>query len=194
MSNEEIVTESQSEETKESVSARKRLLIFWSRMAGWFLTGVGIPITVFSIKFGLFTKYGYEVTTDELGNITGSRVAINGWGIVSIILIGIFALSIINEILKAYENKYSFTKQCLDGLRKRIIPLALVIGICYWLRGVLDQVIFCLFIIGVAQLAAIPLNPLPEWRNRKLKQEDYSDCLTELVRIFKKRLSKKGDK
>jgi len=189
----ELEKEANSDETEESVSARKRLLIFWARMIGWLAAGVGAPITTFAIKFGLFTEYGYTVTTDELGNVTGSHIAINGWGIVSIILIGAAALSIINEIVDAYSKKYSFTKQCLVGLRNRIIPIAIAIGVCFYLKGVIEQIIFCLTVIGISQIAAIPLNPMPEWKSRVKGEEDYSDIITGL-RAFLKAHSKKGEK
>jgi len=194
MTDEELQDEALAEESKETVSARKRLLIFWSRMLGWLATGVGAPITVFSIKFGLFTKYGYQITTDELGNVTGSYIALNGWGIISCILVGAAAISIINEIIDAYSHKYSFAKQCFVGLRNRILPLAIAIAICFWLKGVMEQIIFCLIVIGISQLAAIPLNPMPEWKARVKGEEDYSDILTGLRTFLKKYAKKEGGK
>lgn len=193
MEDEELNEQANSEETKESIESRKRLLVFWARMIGWLATGVGAPITTFALKFGLFNKYGYEVTTDELGNVTGSHIAINGWGIVSIILIGATVLSIISEIIDAYSHKYSFTKQCLVGLKNRIIPIAIAIGVCFYLKGVIEQVIFCLTVIGISQIAAIPLNPMPEWKSRVKGEEDYSDIITGL-RTFLKSRNKKGEK
>lgn len=190
----DIEKEATSEETEESVEARKRLLVFWARMFGWLATGVGAPITTFAIKFGLFNKYGYEVTTDELGNVTGSHIALNGWGIISIVLIGFAAISIVSEVIDAYSHKYSFTKQCLVGVKNRIIPLIILIGICFYLKGVLEQVIFCLVVIGIAQLAAIPLNPMPEWKARVKGEEDYSDIITGLKHFLKKYNKKKGEK
>ena len=195
MTEQEINNASLSEETPESVEARKKLLIFWARMIGWLATGVGVPITTFAIKFGLFDTYGYTVTTDELGNITDSHVAINGWGIISCILIGVAALNIISEIIDAYSNTYSLTKQCLMGLKNRIIPLAIAIGVCYYLKWVMEQVIFCLIIIGTSQIAAIPLNPMPQWKYEKKGREDYSDLLTGLRTLLKdySNKRKKGD-
>lgn len=186
----DIEKESYSDETVESVSARKELLIFWLRMLGWFTTGVVAPITVFSIKFGLFTEYGYQITTDELGNVTGAHIALNGWGIISVLLLGFAALSIINEIIDAYSKKYSFTKQCLIGLRNRIIPLAIAIGVCFYLKNSIEQIIFCLTVIGICQIAAIPLNPLPQWKAKVKGNEDYSDLLSGLKQFLKSKKNK----
>lgn len=191
MEDEEYLTE----ESEQSVSARKELLVFWARMLGWLATGVGAPITTFAIKFGLFDKYGYTVTTDELGNVVSSHIALNGWGIVSIILIAFAGISILNSIIDAYAAKYSFTKQCLIGIKNKIVPLAVAIGICYYLKGVIEQVIFCLTVIGISQLAAIPLNPMPKWKAKVKGEEDYSDIITGLKGFLKTyKEKKKGDK
>lgn len=187
---EEVIEQNELEETEESVQARKELLIFWLRMFGWLAASVVAPITVFSIKFGLFTDYGYQVTTDELGNVTGMRVALNGWGIVSILLIFLAAYSILNEVIDAYSKQYSFTKQILVGIKTKLIPIFAVVGICYFLRGVMDQVIFCLLIIGICQIAAVPLNPLPKWKAEKKGEEDYSDLLTLLPQYLRRKLKK----
>lgn len=187
-----ICDDDYSNETNESVSARKELLIFWARMIGWLAAGVAAPITTFSLKFGLFNEYGYQVTTDELGNITGSHIALNGWGIVSVALLGFTIINILHEIIDAFSNKYSFTKQCLVGLKNRIIPIAIAIVACYYLKGVIDQIIFCLTVIGISQIAAVPLNPLPKWKAKVKGEEDYSDIITGLRKILNR--NKKGDK
>ena len=188
---EDMEREALSDETEASVSARKELLVFWARMIGWLVAGVAAPITVFSLKFGLFNEYGYQVTTDELGNVTGSHIALNGWGIVSICLIGFAAFSIISEVIDAYSKKYTFTKQCLIGLKNRILPLAIALGICFYLKGVIEQIIFCIEIIGLCQIAAIPLNPIPKWKAKVKGEEDYSDIITGL-RTFLKRKNEEG--
>jgi hypothetical protein len=181
-------------ETHATVGFRKDLLIFWLRMVGWLITGVAVPITVFSINFGLFTEYGYQITTDELGNVTSMNIALNGWGIISAVLIGFTAISICNEVIDAYSSKYSLTKQILVGITSKLIPLLIGIVVCVFLKGCLDQIIFCLSTIAISQLAAIPLNPLPKWKAEKKDEEDYSDLITGLRKLLKLLKSKKGEK
>lgn len=184
----EIITQT------EEKSDRKHLAIFWARMLGWLATGLGAPIAVFAIKFGLFNKSGYQLTVDEMGNVTTSVTAMNGWGIVSCLLVGFTIISILKEVLSAYESKYSLTKQCLTGVVKKIIPITIAILICYFLKGVLDQIMFCLTVIGIGQLVAIPLNPLPEWKYRKQGKEDYSDLISGAAALIKDWRTEKGDK
>ena len=180
------------QEQQES-NAKTGLLTFWLRMVGWLATGLGAPITTFSIKFGLFNSYGYETMTDELGNVTGTKIAINGWGIVSIILVIFTISSILKEVIEAYSNEYTLAKQCLVGIKNKILPIAILLALCYCLKSCLDQAIFCLTVIGIAQIAAIPLNPLPQWKWNKLHKEDYSDLLTGLTTFIRKQ-NKKGGK
>ena len=159
---------------EQETEAKHSLLIFWLRMIGWLASGVAAPISTFAIKFGLFTSYGYEVKTDELGNVLETHIALNGWGILSAVLVGFTIISILNEIVDAYTAKYSLAKQTLVGIKNKIVPLAIAIVICYFLKGCIDQIIFCLTTIGICQIAAIPLNPLPEWKAKVKKEEDYS--------------------
>jgi len=187
-------TEEPSPEELEQKEARKGLLIFWARMLGWLATGLGAPIATFAIKFGLFDKGGYSEVTDEMGNVVSSYIALNGWGIVSCVLIGFTAISILKEVIDAYSKKYSLAKQCLVGIKNKIIPIVIAIVICYYLRGVLDQIIFCLMVIGISQIVAIPLNPLPQWKSKKKGEEDYSDLISGALGLIKEARAKKGDK
>lgn len=168
----------------------KNRLVFWSRMTGWLGVGAVTPIVTFATKFGLFTKT--EVTEDALGNpITSASYAFNGWGIVCCVIIGYYVLQIFDELVKASGDGYSLPKQMLDGIRK-LIPLIIIYGICYFLEGCLEQVMFCLAIVIVCRAAACGLNPLPKWRYEKLGKEDYSGLASQLTAVIKK-LVKKGE-
>jgi hypothetical protein len=172
-------------ETEKLNEGRQSLLVFWLRMAGYVLAGVGAPITTFAVKFGLFNTYGYETVTDELGNVVGTRVALNGWGIVSVVLAGVFFINVMKQIVASYSG-YSMTKQVLMGVYQKILPLAIAIGICYFLKGVLDQILFCLITIGISQIVAIPLNPLPKWSADR-GEESYEDLISRGISLFKRR-------
>ena len=176
-------------EMEEADKGRRDLLIFWLRMFGYIAAGVGAPIATFAIKFGLFNTYGYETVTDELGNVVGARVALNGWGIVSVFIASLFAINLMKEVIDSYKG-YSFAKQCLVGIYKKIIPLAIAIGAFYFLKGVIDQIIFCLTTLGICQIVAIPMDPLPKWSADHGK-ESYEDLISRGIALFKRR---KGDR
>lgn len=169
-------------------SKTKSRVIFWSRMTGWLGTGVVAPVIVFATKFGLFAKQ--EPVVDALGNVVQQKgIALNGWGIICCMLIGSYVMQILKEVVAANQG-YSLTKQCYDGVMK-LIPLIMAYGICFFLNGVIGQLMYCLAILIVCRAVAIPLNPLPKWRFDKTGVEDYSDILSGLTDIVKK--LKKGD-
>lgn len=159
----------------------KTHLIFWLRMIGWFFAGCVSPIIVFATKFGLFKSS--TVSADSLGNIIYQKsYALNGWGIISCFLVGYTLIQIMREVIKSYTG-YSLTKQVLDGILKSIIPLMVAYAICYFLYDAIEQIMFCLAIIIITRLIAIPLNPLPKWRFEKTGKEDYSEATALLTKI-----------
>lgn len=163
----------------------KDRLIFWIRLIGWLVVGCAVPIIIFAVKFGLFDDSGYNVTTDSLGNVVNVRpTALSGWGILACIIIFWTILQVLKEIRKAYVG-YSFTKQCIDGVVKTIIPLVAIIVGCFILKNALANVTYCLIVLTICKLIAIPLNPLPKWRYEKSGQEDYSDALAYVVKFIK---------
>ena len=170
-------------------STTKNRLVFWGRMTGWTGVGVVAPIATFASKFGLFSSQ--EPVVDALGNtVESGGIALNGWGIVCCFLIGSYIMQILKEVVAANQG-YSLTKQVYDGVVK-LMPLIIAYGICFFLNGVLGQIMYCLAILIVCRAAAIPLNPLPKWRYEKSGVEDYRDLLSGLTEIVKN-IKKKGD-
>lgn len=158
--------------------------VFWTRMFAWIGTSVGAPIAVFAKKFGLFTVN--KSVYDELGNpIIEESISLNGWGILSCILVGWMGIQILKEIRKAY-SEYSFTKQCLDGVIHSVLPLLVGYGVCFFLKGVIEQIMYCIAILIACKIAAVPLNPLPKWRYDTTGVEDYGDAFSELVKMLRK--------
>lgn len=168
-----------------TLSKPAKLTIFWSRMAGWLGTNCVAPIAVFANKFGLFTEEQYQPVYDELGNLVNETPpALNGWGIMSCILIGFTLMSIVREVADAYTG-YSLTKQTLTGIVKSVMPLIIAFCVCYFLEGVLYNVKYCLVVLIISKCISIPLNPLPQWRYEKNGIEDYNDALGTVVEYLK---------
>ena len=157
----------------------KYRIVFWIRMLFWTLLSCVAPVAVFAYKFGLFKQ---PVQYDSLGNvIPGAMASLNGWGIVSCIVVGTFLIGIIQEIADACVG-YSLTKQCYMGITK-LIPLIIAYAVCYFLSGVMAHVMYCLAVIIICKAIAIPINPLPKWKYDKLGIEDYTDALKLLTKI-----------
>jgi hypothetical protein len=163
-------------------------VLFWIRLVLWILVGCAIPITVFALKFGLFTVA--EPAVDSLGNpIPVANISINGWGIASCILVGTYITRIVKEVSDANVG-YTFMKQVWKGISSTV-PLMLLFAICYFLNGVMEQMMFCLATLIICKLISYPINPLPKWRWEKLGKEDYTQ-LSELLTGFVKSFTKGG--
>lgn len=165
----------------------KNRIVFWIRMVGWIATGCVAPISVFATKFGLFKQSGYEVTTDELGNtVSTAPIAPNGWGIISCLIILWTLLQIIKEVKDAYSG-YSFKKQCLDGFIK-LIPLITMLVVCFFLRGAIDEIIYCLIVVIISRICSVPINPLPKWNYEVKGVENYEDALTTIIKHVRNKM------
>lgn len=163
-------------------------LIFWVRLISWILVGCVAPIVVFAIKFGLFTVS--TPLTDSLGNpIPVANVSLNGWGIVACLLIGSYLTNIVKEIADAHVG-YSFLKQVWKGISDTL-PLIILFAVCYFLSGVMNQVMFCLATVIICKLVATPINPLPKWKWEKRGVEEYSQ-VSELLTKFIQKFTKGG--
>lgn len=167
----------------------KSRLTFWARLFSWIGVGCGVPIGVFAYKFGLFTQS--PILYDELGNaIVTPDISINGWGIISALLVGSFVTSILKEVADAHSG-YSLVKQCYVGLCKTI-PLIVAYVVFYFLREAIDKVMFCLTVLILCRLVSIPLNPLPQWKYEKQGKESY-DTVVDIVTETVKEHLKRGD-
>ena len=156
-------------------------------MLGWVLTSCVAPIAVFSVKFGLFDRSGYEVVTDELGNIVSvNPTALNGWGIISCVIVLWTVVQILKDVKDSYTG-YSFIKQCIDGVLK-VMPFVIAFTICFFLRDALNEIMDCLIVVIIARLVAVPLNPLPKWKFERKGIEDYEDGLALIVKYIKEKL------
>ena len=166
----------------------KKRIIFWIRLLSWLGIGCGVPIGVFAYKFGLFKTT--EVLYDELGNvIPQTNISLNGWGIVSILLICSFLSTVLKEVADSCVG-YSLIKQCYIGIYKTV-PYIVAFGILYFLKTILAQAMFCLSIVIICRLISIPLNPLPKWRYEKLDVENYSTLLENISELLLHRTSER---
>lgn len=162
----------------------KSLILFWIRLIMWIGVSCITPIAVFSTKFGLFKETSYEPVYDELGNmISASPIALNGWGILSCLIVGFTAIGILKEVSKAYVG-YSFTKQIIHGICSSI-PIVMCFLLCYFLEDTIDTLKYCFAVLMVTKLVSIPLNPLPKWRYEKSGVENYNDFIKTMSEYLK---------
>lgn len=144
---------------KETVKKEKKSLgqvidehpktVFWSRFVLWTIFACGLPFAFIVWRFQLFH--------------TISKIQIGGWGLIAIIIVAFFVITVIRYVKIALSGHYSFIGQCLTGFCKVVIPLLVFYLILYYLR---EQINLMLQVIGcviLCEVIAIPLNPLPKW-------------------------------
>lgn len=131
--------------------------LFWTRFGIYILFQIVVPITFLVWRFKLFQKI--------------STVSIGGWGIVVIILVTAFFVSMIKYVKKGLP--FSFLTQCLNGIMKTIIPLIAVAFILNWLKGSINELSQFVIVYILCQIVAIPANPFPKWvHDNNLQQEE----------------------
>ena len=131
--------------------------LFWTRFGIYVLFQIVIPITFLVWRFKLFQKI--------------STVSIGGWGIVVIILVTAFFVSMIKYVKKGLP--FSFLTQCLNGIMKTIIPLIAIAFILNWLKGSINELSQFVIVYILCQIIAIPANPFPKWiHDNNLQQEE----------------------
>jgi cation transport ATPase len=122
---------------------------FWIRFSLWISFAVIAPIGFLAWRYGLFTSS------------EGAKTSLNGWGILAVIILGIFFIYMIKEAKKGMPEG-SMLVQCLDGYGI-LIPLVLLILL---LDGIKDSIAYfeeVLIVLVVCEGIAVPINPMRKW-------------------------------
>lgn len=131
-------------------------LIFWIRLIGFILIGGLIPFIYLVIRFNLFSKL--------------STLNIGGWGIIAIIFIAVFIITMLKIVKKGMQ--FSFATKCINGIIKVIMPLGIFLVIIYFMKDYIDELFNFIVIVLCCEMIAIPLNPLPEWANQSKENKE----------------------
>lgn len=147
--------------------------VFAIRLVLFVLFAVIIPV--------LFITYRYDLFKPSSGT------SLTGWGILVIIIIGVFFLSVIKILQRGLRVKHVFAAQCISGVCKVIIPLLVLFII---LKGISSNVDSFLQVLGctiLCEMFAIPINPLPKWvfdQQKELRAEERKNTVDYLVDSF----------
>lgn len=150
--------------------------VFWLRFVLWTICACILPFVFIVWRFKLFQ--------------TISQMQIGGWGVIAIVIVAIFIITVIRYVKLAFSTKYSFTKQCLNGFVKVVLPLAVVLVIVYSTRNNVDLMIQVLGCVTICETVAIPINPLPKWAyecQKNVKEEERKETVDYLLESFFKK-------
>lgn len=185
MVEEEVKKEQTEQEQPEESKKTKKGFVEWYQEH---------PKTVFGIRFALwvtfsailpfiFIAFRYGIFTNE------SKISLSGWGIIAIVIIIVFIITLVRYL---YEGmKPGLAKQCVGGVCKIVLPLVVLLLLVVEIKNHIQLVEQALGCVIVCELVGIPLNPFPEWLERrrieqgKEKAETLSDIFWDT--FFKKK-------
>ena len=156
MADEEVKKETPEEEDKKTLAewiAEHPQATFITRAIAWSIFAGGLPFAFIAWRYGIFKDQG--------------TIAISGWGILGIVILGIFFFSLANYIRKGMQP--GLFKQCASGFCKVILPLLAVLVIVEGIKADIQLFERALGVTIVCELVAIPINPFPEWLEKRQK-------------------------
>ncbi len=158
--------------------------VFWIRFVLWALCACILPFIFIVWRFELFK--------------TISTMQIGGWGVIAIVIVAIFILTVIKYVKLAFSAKYSLTKQCLNGFVKVVLPFCVILVIVYSMRNNVELMIQVLGCVTVCEAVAIPINPLPKWAyesQKNVREEERKETVDYMLdTFFKKKKENSGKK
>lgn len=156
--------------------------VFWTRLVLWAIFSCGLPFMFVVWRFKLFDAV--------------STIQIGGWGLIAIILVAVFVITVVRYVRIVLNAKYTLTGQILGGICKTVIPLVAFLAV---LQSVKDNVELLMQVVGciiACELVAIPLNPLPQWAyeaQKDVRAEERKEAADYLIDTFFSRKKEEGE-
>lgn len=130
---------------------------FWSRFSSYVVFGAILPFTFLAWRFNLFSKV--------------NKLSIGGWGVLGIIVVAAFFISMIKAIKKGLP--YSYGVQVLGVIAKISIPILLAFSFAYLFQDIMTELTQFLGVLFICETIAGFVNPLPQWAHEnKIKEEE----------------------
>lgn len=152
------------------------------------------PKTVFTIRFVLWSTFSailpFIFIAWRYGIFkTDSKIKLTGWGIIAIIIAIVFLITLIAYLVRGM--KHGLAKQCVVGILKIILPLVILLLFVVEIKNHIELVYQALICTTACELVGIPLNPFPDWlEKRRIEQgKEQAETLSEIFwdKFFKKK-------
>ena len=151
--------------------------VFITRAVAWFTFAGLLPFAFIAWRYGLFKDQG--------------AIVISGWGIIGIIILAAVILAIAGYVKQGM--KPGLLKQCVSGFCKIILPL-LALMLC--IQGIKNDIELFEKALGVTiacEIVAIPLNPFPEWLEKRRKEMNLEEQESMFGALWDKFFAKKRE-
>ena len=151
--------------------------IFITRFLAWATFACVLPFVFIAYRYGIFKD--------------NNVIALSGWGIIVVIIILVFCLSLFSYIKQGMED--GMVKQCLMGFTKIIIPLMAILLIVQGIRSNIELFEKALGVTIACEFVAIPINPFPSWLAKRKKEKKLEEQESMFGALWDKFFSKKKE-
>ena len=150
--------------------------VFAMRAITWAIFAGGLPFAFIAWRYGIFKSQ--------------NTIAISGWGVIAIVILA-FLFTIINYVRRGL--KPGLFKQCVSGFCKVILPLLAVLLIADGIKEDIALFEKALIVTITCELIAIPINPFPEWLEKRRKEQNLEEQEGYFEAMWKKFFDKKKE-
>lgn len=149
--------------------------VFTIRLIAWALFSAILPFIFIVWRYGIFQ--------------TNCTIKLTGWGIIGVIIIIVFAITLLKYVYKAM--KPGLFRQCVEGVCKILLPLTILLLLVVEIESHISLVKQALGCVIVCEIIGIPLNPFPAYLEKRRIEEgkEQADSLSDIFwdKFFKKK-------
>lgn len=151
--------------------------VFATRALAWAIFAMVLPFTFIAYRYGIFRS--------------NNTIAISGWGFIGIVIVVVFAITLFNYIRKGLEE--GMLKQCIMGIVIVIIPLTAILLLVKGIASDIELFEKALGVTIACELVAIPVNPFPEWLEKRRKERNLKEQESMFGALWDKFFAKKKE-
>ena len=151
--------------------------VFITRAIAWAAFAGVLPFVFIAYRYGIFRD--------------NSAIALSGWGFIGVIIAGVVVLTIFNYLRKGLNE--GIVKQCIMGFVTVIVPL---LGLLMIVKGIASNIELFEKALGVTiacELVAIPINPFPEWLEKRRQEKNLKEQESIFGALWDKFFNKKKE-
>ena len=149
--------------------------VFTIRLILWAAFSAILPFIFIAWRYGIFKST--------------SKISLSGWGIIGVIILVVFIITLVAYLYKGM--KPGLAKQCIGGFVKIILPLVILLLFVVEIKNHIQVTYQALSCVIICELVGIPLNPFPDWlEKRRVEQgKEKAETLSEIFwdKFFKKK-------
>lgn len=150
---------------------------FAVRAIAWAVFAAVLPFVFIAYRYGIFKAQ--------------NRLALSGWGILAVIIVAAFLIGLLGYLKQGMKE--GMAKQCIMGFCKIVVPLIMVMVIVKGIQNNIGLFIKALGVTITCEIIAIPINPFPEWLEKRRKEQGLEERESMFGALWDKFFAKKKE-